>query len=64
MREAIGYRLGVALTLPDLGDVHRHAARPELAREAWQRAVAIFDELHHRAGVADAEQRLRSLGAA
>jgi DNA-binding SARP family transcriptional activator/tetratricopeptide (TPR) repeat protein len=47
-----GNRYEQAKTTVYLGDAHAAAGHPAAAREAWQQALAIFDDLHH----ADAAQ--------
>ena len=48
----------VAETLTSLGDCHRAAGRTTAAREAWERALAILDEMQHP----DAESLRGKLG--
>ena len=48
-----------ATTLTHLGDSHREAGQPELARDAWRRALEILERLGHL----DAEQVRARLGA-
>ena len=42
-----GERLYEADSLTHLGDTHRAAEEPVQAKEAWEQAVAIFEELQH-----------------
>jgi DNA-binding SARP family transcriptional activator len=44
---AVGDRWGEADTLTNLGDVRRAADEPLAARDAWQQALAILDDLQH-----------------
>jgi tetratricopeptide (TPR) repeat protein len=44
----LGDRYHEAETLSNLGDAYRTADDPVGARDAWQRALAIFDDLNHR----------------
>ena len=37
----------VAETLTSLGDCHQAAGKTTAAREAWERALAILDEMRH-----------------
>jgi len=56
----LGDRYNRTLPLTHLGDIYRAAGAPLAARDAWQQALAILDDLHH----CDAEQvraRLRDL---
>lgn len=58
-----GDRHGEAAGLAHLGDTHLAARQPENARQAWQHALAILDDLHHP----DAERvriKLRQIGTA
>jgi DNA-binding SARP family transcriptional activator len=43
----LGGRLGEAGTLANLGDAYHSAGHPDAAREAWHRAFAILNDLHH-----------------
>jgi class 3 adenylate cyclase/tetratricopeptide (TPR) repeat protein len=43
----VGDRFGEADTLARLGDTHHAADDPHSARDAWQRAVTILDQLDH-----------------
>jgi DNA-binding SARP family transcriptional activator len=43
----IGNRFELAATLSNLGDACRDAGQPAAARDAWQQALAILDDLHH-----------------
>jgi tetratricopeptide (TPR) repeat protein/transcriptional regulator with XRE-family HTH domain len=55
----LGDRLSQAKVLVNLGDVHQAASSAQAAREAWQQALEILDDLHHQ----DADQvraRLRA----
>ncbi|WP_344173887.1 tetratricopeptide repeat protein [Pilimelia columellifera] len=58
----LGHRYYLALTLTHLGETHRAAGSPDLARQSWQDALEIFTELRspEREGV---QQQLRELGA-
>jgi DNA-binding SARP family transcriptional activator/tetratricopeptide (TPR) repeat protein len=60
IRTTIGYRRGVASALLDLGETYLQTDRRGLAREAWQRALAISTELADQAGMARARERLDS----
>jgi tetratricopeptide (TPR) repeat protein len=46
----VGDRWGEADALTNLGDVRRAAGEPLHAREAWQQALAILDDLQHPDG--------------
>ena len=48
----LGVRYWMADTLVHLGDTHAAAGEPDAARDSWERALAIFDEIDHP----DAEQ--------
>ena len=43
----LGYRSTRAETLGDAGDAHHAAGDLAAARDAWQEALAIVDELHY-----------------
>lgn len=43
----LGDRAGESEALIHLGDAQQAASCPDAAREAWQRALAILDELYH-----------------
>jgi DNA-binding SARP family transcriptional activator/Tfp pilus assembly protein PilF len=47
LRAEVGNRYRQAETLSCLGDTHQSAGHPEAARDAWLRALAILDDLHH-----------------
>jgi hypothetical protein len=47
MARELGDRHNQAKILTNLGDAHEAAARPSAAREAWQQALAILDDLRH-----------------
>ena len=53
-----GNRWGVAETLGHLGDARHAAGDPEVARTAWEEALAILDDMHHP----DADQIRAKLG--
>ena len=60
--QELGHRYGQAETLGHLGDTYAAMGSPDLARDAWRRALETFEELKH----ADAEQvraKLRALDA-
>jgi DNA-binding SARP family transcriptional activator/tetratricopeptide (TPR) repeat protein len=42
-----GNRYELSATLGNLGDACQAAGQPTAARDAWQRALAILDDLHH-----------------
>ena len=46
----VHYRYHMAGTLTHLGDTFQAAGNPRAARNAWQQALAILDELHHQDG--------------
>ena len=53
-----GNRWGVAEALGHLGDARHAAGDPEVARTAWEEALAILDDMHHP----DADQIRAKLG--
>jgi tetratricopeptide (TPR) repeat protein len=61
LQAELGNRVYEATCLVHLGDAYHAADEPQQARDAWQRALAIFDDLHHP----DADKvrgKLRQLG--
>jgi predicted negative regulator of RcsB-dependent stress response len=47
MFQEIGDRYYESTGLTHLGDAHLSLGDPEAAREAWQRSMAILDDLDH-----------------
>jgi hypothetical protein len=43
----LGDRYDEAATLTNLGDTHHAAGNPDAARDAWQHALTILDDLDH-----------------
>jgi tetratricopeptide (TPR) repeat protein len=56
----VGSRFEVADTLSKLGEVSHAAGQLASARDAWQRALTIFEDLHHSSAV-DIRAKLRDL---
>jgi hypothetical protein len=54
-------RFNEAVSLNNLGDVHRSADDTDAARWAWTQAARTFDEISHPGG-AKIRAKLRSLG--
>jgi len=63
LEQAIGDRYNYACTLIRLGDAHHDAGGRAAARDAWRRALAILDELHHP-DAEDVRGKLRGLDGA
>jgi DNA-binding SARP family transcriptional activator/tetratricopeptide (TPR) repeat protein len=61
LREARGERFDLAGTLTRLGDTSLAAGRAAAARQAWERAAKILDDLEHP-NAEQVRERLRALG--
>ena len=63
LEQAIGDRYNSASTFIRLGDVHRDTGDRTAARDAWQQALMVLDQMHHPDGE-QVRAKLRSLDSA
>jgi tetratricopeptide (TPR) repeat protein/transcriptional regulator with XRE-family HTH domain len=61
LNRELGDRAGESEALIHLGDAYQAANRPDAAREAWQRALVILDDLYHP-GAGELRNKLSEAG--